>query len=654
VVHLGLTRYLLLILILYPFSTYAEITNTNEIPLEELILLDIEELTTVSIASKVKEAIGDAPGIITVVKADEIQRYGARHLRDVIDRQTHMQVVGSNLLPHNRTSTRGVSLGYTETDVLLLLNGRPIRDAANSAANHDLYASFPIETIKQIEIIRGPGSVLYGTNAFSGVINIITKDIPDSPEANVSVSYGSFNSKKMTLSGGGKIGDFEFYGAVSGLNSVGDDFNNLNGEGASTGTYKTGFEGHNLVLNAKYKGFTLNAMSADSTRDHGKSTFTLPSADYNLERQYADIGYKHHFNENWNASVNYTYHHYRDDFELGQFGLLQFADSEDHLIELSSWIKLNDKLNMLSGGTYNLQHAKAELDAKDHTVQNLSAYLQADYQVFDWLKLIGGFQFNKPDDVDGEFSPRFSTIVKLNDEWGIKLLYGEAFRQATIVERFINVPNVLLGDTELKPETIETFDAQIHYRGKRSSFAATYFHSVHKNLITRTGAAPTLMVNSGEVKYDGFELEGKYDLGHGFNFIGNMSYQTNEKNDGAKDVTYSPDWMFKTGMSYDSPRGYQLSVFNSYFAKSTLQNHQVATVTASNPDAESYNLLTANLRVNMADVFNDNSLSNINFSLYGDNLLDEEIFFPSMNRTSVNSLPHHSGRGFYGTISIDF
>jgi outer membrane receptor protein involved in Fe transport len=644
----------ILMALLLPSLAMATDHDALDKELEVLLSLELEELTTVSIASKVKEAIGDAPGIISVVKADEIQRYGARNLRDVIDRQTHMQVVGSNLLPHNRTSTRGVSLGYTETDVLLLLNGRPIRDAANSAASHDLYASFPIETIKQIEIIRGPGSVLYGTNAFSGVINIITKDIPNSPEANISVSYGSFNSKKMTLSGGGKIGDFEFYGAVSGLNSAGDDFNNLNGEGASTGTYKTGFEGHNLVLNAKYKGFTLNAMSTDSTRDHGKSTFTLPSADYNLERQYADIGYKHHFNENWNASLNYTYHHYRDDFELGQFGLLQFADSEDHLIELSSWIKLNDKLNMLGGGTYNLQHAKAELDAKDHTIQNISAYFQADYQVLDWLKLIGGFQFNKPDDVDGEFSPRFSAIAKLNEDWGIKLLYGEAFRQATVVERFINVPNVLVGDTELKPETIETFDAQISYTVKRATFAATYFHSVHKDLVSRTGSAPTRFINSGEVEYDGFELEGKYDFGQNFSFIGNMSYQTNEKNDGSENVTYSPDWMFKTGLSYDSPLGYQLSVFNSYFAKSTLQNHQVATVTANNPDAESYNLLTANLRVNMADVFNDKTLSNINISLYGDNLLDEKIFFPSMNRTSVNTLPHHAGRGFYGTISVDF
>lgn len=161
-------------------------------------------------------------------------------------------------------------------------------------------------------------------------------------------------------------------------------------------------------------------------------------------------------------------------------------------------------------------------------------------------------------------------------------------------------------------------------------------------------------MNSGEITYEGIELEGKHNFGNGWSILGNVSYQTNDKDDGTDDATYAPDWMAKAGVSYDSLRGYQISVFNSYFAASTLQNEDVTTVNFINEDADSYNLLTANLRLNMGKVLNDSTFSNVDFSLFGDNLLDEDIYFPSVNRRSVNSLPHHSGRGFYATIDIEF
>jgi outer membrane receptor protein involved in Fe transport len=633
-------------------SQAAEHPRDHE--MEQLLNIGFEALTTVTVASKKEETIDHAPGVINVVTAEEIQRYGARNLRDVLNRQTHIQIVGSNLFPHNRTGLRGVTLTHVETDVLLLLNGRPIRDSGNSSANQDLYSSFPIETIKQIEIIRGPGSVLYGTNAFAGVINLITKKAPDTAEGNVSFSYGSFDTKKGTLSGGGTFGDFEFYGAITGIDNEGDDFNNINGEFGTTGKYKTGFNGENILLNAKFKGLTLNALLSDSTTDHGKSILSLPSDDYNLDREFIDIGYVHDLNDDWKASFNYGYHRYEDDFKLGAFGLTQESEGKDYLTELSLQGKLTENINLLIGATYNLQKNTATVGDVELTSRHKNAYLQADYQMTDWLKLIGGLQYNNPDDVDSDYSPRLAAIFTLNEQWDLKLLYGEAFRQATTVERSLDVPGVIVGDFGLSPETIKTFDAQILYSGRRGSFSATYFRSKHEELITRVGVAPQQIVNAGEIEYEGVELEGKLNIGHGFNFIGNMSYQTNEDDNDNDDVTYAPDLMLKAGVSYDSMKGYEFSVFNSYFAASTLQNDEVTTVTANNKDADSYNLLTANVRINLGQAFNDSTLANTTFSLYGDNLLDEDIYFPSINRQSVSSLPHNKGRGFYATISVDF
>jgi outer membrane receptor protein involved in Fe transport len=619
--------------------------------LQSLLELDLEELTTVSIASKKEESVNDAPGIVTVVSAEEIARFGYRNLRDILDRQTHMQVIGSNLFPHNRVSVRGVSFTHTDNTVLLLLNGRPIRDAGNNSTNTIFYNSFPVESIKQIEIIRGPGSVLYGTNAYAGVINLITKDAPEKLSASASLRYGSFDTKEVSVNGGGKWGELEIFAALNAKNIGGDDFDNIRDEAGNLNTYKTGNNGAQAVFNAKYKGFTLNALLSDTSQDHGKSTFNLPSSKLKIDRQYIDLGYKHYLTDNWSISANFAYSYFENELRLNNARSYSASDSDDYLIEISTQANINEKLSLLAGGTYHL--LDGAVTPGSYITQTMGTYFQFDYKVLNWLNIIAGGQYNKPELTSGNFSPRLSLIAQLNKNWSAKFLYGESFREPSPVEQFIAIPT-LNGNSSLTPETIETFDFQLSYQSKNTTLAATYFHSEQKDLISRTGVVPQTFQNAGSIEYDGFELEGKYRLNENFSFIGNLSYQTNENSSGLDNETYAPDWMIKTGISYDSQRGYQLNIFNSYFAQSTLQNHQVETVTIANPDATGYNLLTANLRVNLGEIFNSAKLDNTIFSLYGDNLLDEDIFFPSLNRRTVNSLPHHAGRGFYATFSIEF
>ena len=141
----------LLFLLLIPASTvFAGNSNPkNGLPdkeLEELLSLDLDKLTKITVASKREENVKEAPGIITVVTADEIARYGYRNLRDILDRQTHLQVIGSNLFPHNRTTIRGVAFTHTDNNVLLLLNGRQFREPTSTSTNHDIYAAFPVES----------------------------------------------------------------------------------------------------------------------------------------------------------------------------------------------------------------------------------------------------------------------------------------------------------------------------------------------------------------------------------------------------------------------------------------------------------------------------------------------------------------------------
>ena len=641
-------------MLFFTHLTYADYDKG----LAKLLELSLKELMQVSVASKKIESVFEAPGIITVVNKNEFRAFGARNLRDVLDRLPNTQVVGSNLFPHNRVTMRAVGTSHLDNSILLLLNGRPIRAADTGGLHADIYQAFPLNIIERLEIIRGPGSVLYGTNAFAGVINIVTQNAEEVPTLALEVSYGSFDSKRATLTGSINREDFSFVGSITTLDREGDSFSNITDERGQVSNYETGSDGYEAVINLRWGNLEINSILSNLDNQHGRSFFAFPLTTQKWERQFFDIGYTFDVNNNWKLQSNFTYNHIQNDFFTTPTASLE-TEPETITVELSASGHLTDNLNLVTGFTYNhLRTDRLILPTGTTThwhAERVGVYSQTDYQMNDWLKLVGGFQWNKPEESSSNISPRISLIANLDQQWTAKLLYGEAFRSPFLTDLNIDI-STLKGNSSLKPETIKTYEAQLLYFSPGSSWTMTYYNSQHDNIHTRVTLAgvPTLQ-NEGKIDYWGIELEGKHELGHGFDFIGNLSYQSNEHSDnGHDDETYAPDWMIKTGILYESPHGYQLSVFNSYFAKSTLQNHQLNTVTVVNPDAGGYNLLTANLRINLGDVFNSSALSNTNFSLYGDNLLDEEIFFPSISRTAVNSLPHHDGRGFYATVSVEF
>ena len=151
---------------------YAE----EKLTLDELLQLDIVDLDKVkiSVASKREETVAQAPSVISVVTARQIKQFGAKNLSDVLNRVTSVQATGSHFYPY-LINMRGQLVGHNNSDILFLINGRPRRTSWNGGTPFPILLAFPLDTIEKIEIIRGPGSVLYGTGAFTGVINIITK-----------------------------------------------------------------------------------------------------------------------------------------------------------------------------------------------------------------------------------------------------------------------------------------------------------------------------------------------------------------------------------------------------------------------------------------------------------------------------------------------
>ena len=139
--------------------------------------MDIDSLanTKVITASKFSENLSEAPSVMTVVSQDELKRFGGMTLGEILDR-----VAGLNLTSNPLTDRSVISIDGQQTrgdggHVLFLINGRPIREVMEGGISTDLLESFPVNVLERIEVVKGPGSVLYGSDAVAGVINLVTK-----------------------------------------------------------------------------------------------------------------------------------------------------------------------------------------------------------------------------------------------------------------------------------------------------------------------------------------------------------------------------------------------------------------------------------------------------------------------------------------------
>jgi len=151
----------------------------------------------ISIATGNSTPLDRAPATATVISAGEIHAMGARTLNDVLETVPGLHVSLSSLSRLDSVySIRGIHTGFNP-QVLLLMNGVPVQSSLQGS-RPSLFR-FPVASIERIEVIRGPGSAIYGADAYAGVINVITKDASTSTNSEVGLRAGAFDSKDIWL-----------------------------------------------------------------------------------------------------------------------------------------------------------------------------------------------------------------------------------------------------------------------------------------------------------------------------------------------------------------------------------------------------------------------------------------------------------------------
>ncbi|MFY9142175.1 TonB-dependent receptor plug domain-containing protein [Sulfuricurvum sp.] len=622
----------------------------------ELTPLSLEDIFNIEVTSTSRRSESQhlAPGIITVITSQEIHQYGARNLRDVIDRLVGMQVLSSHQRPHNKTSIRAMNGAHQEGWEVVLLNGRPIHDGTDGGFNFDIYLGFPLEMIDHIEVIRGPGSVIYGTNAMAGVINIITKNGHKSiNETQVDISAGSFNRRQLQLSTLTAGTDYSLNVGLNAIRASGDSVSGVVDKDNIAGTYDTGENSDNLVINGQYKGFSLNAMVMNNNEDSGGSSFQLPSSPMKKKRNYLDIGYLYDITYGWDVSLNYTVNLGEFDWQISEAGGRNHYKDRYDMTEVIVRGNVATDLNLLFGANTSTYKTEFTKGFTASSMSNKSAYTQMDYMISPKQKIIAGIQLNKPEETQTDYSSRAGFIQGFGDNWWLKLLYSEAYRSPNLQEAKIDAAT-LKGNPLLDPEKVATYDAQLIYQTSKQYFAIALYDSMLENLIVRVSGTPTTFTNQGYVRFQGLEIEGRVEVNEYISVLGNFSYQVNKTNSGVKDSTFAPNMMAKIGASYQGINGMNIGIFNSYIGEST-DLTQTNSAPLRNPKADAYNLLTANISIDTAKMWGVGKNGHSLLSLYLDNILNESVYTPNLNYTNgSNTIPHHWGSSANLTYTYKF
>jgi outer membrane receptor for ferrienterochelin and colicin len=501
-------RRLLLFLFLLPLGYYSFGQENNEpidtaaiynMSLEELLKLKqtahnsaLEALinSIIGVSSKKPLSLRKSPSIISLITSEEISRSGARDLIDVL-----RLVPGFDF----GVDVQGIiSVGIRgnwahEGKVLLLLDGQEQNEILYSNiafGNH-----YSVDQIKKIEIIRGPGSAIYGGFAEYAVINIITKDGEDINGVYVSGLYGqmqnTYGRRNLNIAIGKKYNDFNF--SIAGLLGQGmrsdRDYTDIYG-GSYNLSGNSELNPTSLNLGLSYKEFSLRAIydnyrttSQDASDVIFSRSYQNDFKSYFLELKYnLKVGDKLTITPKFNYKKQWPWHMSTIDSVDAIFGLYQ-KSAERYRGNLTLSYDLRYNINLIAGGELFYDKAKTNDDSvffnNDETsiaYLNTALFAQALFKNR-FFNLTLGARYDHNNAYGHAFVPRAGITKKIN-KWNFKALYSHAFRAPGIE----NINNADMG--EIKPEISKVFEFEAGYQLSRSMYlTANIFDITTKNPI---------------------------------------------------------------------------------------------------------------------------------------------------------------------------
>jgi iron complex outermembrane receptor protein len=499
---------------------------------EEELALVYGDKETVSIATGSKQPLRRAPAVASVITAADIAATGAKDLDEVLETVPGIHVSRSPVRYASIIIIRGIGGGGpTNPQVLLLQNGIPLTTMYNGDKGA-AWNGVPLENIARIEIIRGPGSALYGADAYSGVINIITKTAAESAGTQYGFRAGSFNSRDGWVQHGGNWGEVEVaaylrVGSTDGIKeTIRADAQSANdikyGTAASLapGSVNTGYNAVDGSLDLSLDKWRLR--SSYKMRDKlqtgaGISSALDPTSLGRTENLLTDLSWNDpQFAQDWSAgataSALYYILTYPDNVmllppgatvgpvgsptyfpdgmiggpnqwerEFRFSGFATYSGFENHSLRFGAGHDNLDMYKTRTNKNYTLSATGVPINPgpvldytgiQPHILPHLR---RVDYVVAqdEWnfakdWSMTAGVRHDRYSDFGGTTNPRLALVWDATLDLTAKLLYGQAFRAPSFNEQY-GINPVVNGNPNLKPETMRTLEAAFAWQARRDT-----------------------------------------------------------------------------------------------------------------------------------------------------------------------------------------
>jgi outer membrane receptor protein involved in Fe transport len=645
-----------LLLLLATYGVSQQTTQDSGSTTADLASMDLEKLMDIKVttASLFSDRLAEAPSIMSVVTRDEINRFGGLTLGEVLDRVPGLTQSSQYFTDRSLIAADGDQTKTSGAHILFLINGRPTREVMEGGIISDLLESFPVEILERIEIIRGPGSVLYGSNAFSAVINLITRKA----EGNDACIRGLIGANGALASSGHflyKRGDFSLVGAAQIHEAPDWNLTYLVPpplQDNPDAPHEPPFHDTALIDRGTgdYLGMNYKGLSAMSAFTEWQTTAFVQGAvgETRQTRDFADVGYEHQVRNNWEMNFNLDY---------TRTTFLTFAypytdrDSNEFVAEWTNLVTLTSRDRLTAGMLFD-RIAGTEVASINHSAEDAGGsrpaggfYAQLDHQLWKTVKLIGGFQSNKFAGIPFSTVPRGGVVWNPTHMVGVKVLYGEAFRPPSLDEISLNLPDIH-GNPNLVPEIVESLDLGLDLQFSHLEVGADYFHNHQIHSIITWGEAPIHYGNLGGVVFDGVVAEGKYFFRKNFFTQGSFLFQTNHDQTGASDATPIPKYGFKCGMSYESRRGMNLGLFDVSDGKVKPYAFNV------NPLTGWRHSLNAEVRQDVSRFLHLPGKNSVAIAAHANDLLNQSVWLPGFGFFSIDSIPVQQGRTIYAGLEF--
>lgn len=506
----------------------------------------------------------EVPQSVEVISQEEIKNSGAFNVRDALRFATNIDVqeVG---MTGNVVMVRGMESKHT----LILIDGRRMA-AENTGSTMNAYelSRVNLADVERIEIIRGNGSALYGSDAMGGVINIITKKAnkehasigvhTGTKDAGTDFYYSSGKQGKVSVKASGGIEKVrqETSGYYSVKNSYYTDGTNMYGPRRFL---NLGFDyafddnrGLALDLNFMREQFTSKSNAGSDTGvynyDNNRSDYALTyygkddKNDYNLRMYYNTLKKNNVTNEN-SAITDFDNTSY-DTFVIEGKNSMKL-DDKNTMTYGAEWTTTEMRGTRFGGGgdnKYSETFAGITKDGSEKSVDTYAAYLQDEIKVTDKWLIIPAVRFDHHSSFGSHTSPKVGTTYSFSDNSRIKVNYGKSFRAPTVYELYstmdkrMGMMNVqVFGNPDLKPEKATNFDIGLEAEQGKWSGKVGYFHNKIDNLIDSDmyymGYVPGVGMtvkskyyNVGEAEINGAEAELEYSFDNNWNVKATYNY----------------------------------------------------------------------------------------------------------------------------------